>query len=49
MLVVGGTVVLGGLPVLLFQIRRKKWVNKSIEAVEGGQGAGAKDKAATPT
>jgi amino acid transporter len=49
MLVAGGTVVLGGLPILLFQIRRKNWVNKSIETVEGGQGAGAKEKVGTPT
>lgn len=30
-LVVVGTVVLGGLPILLYQTRRKEWVNKSIQ------------------
>lgn len=34
-----GLLVLGGLPVLLYQFRRSSWINASIEKVEGGQGA----------
>lgn len=38
LLVVAGTIVLGGLPFLLYQTRRQRWINKA--AIQAGQSQG---------